>query len=227
MDECLEYRRQMSHDLVNIYGVIPADLMDEWNLFVFGDITTERTHMHYRMLRHWKRTRNLLFENSLFDEFYRTPPEFLFSQRVFHRVISLLDRDLANIPNANNKIKPRTPYFLYRTYLDFQDLVDRIIAKTTTVEYASRRLYKRFTGQSDEISIVTHRSWQDISNVLRFNQSVRDIVYQTLNDKTLFDDSIFDHSQVVRVFDSHIERGHQKEMVSLLFTHAQFMKNLG
>lgn len=146
-------------------------------------------------LRAFMTERSPFFHNDVIDLHLKMPVHLRADNRVWLKAVSLLDKKIATIPDANTGYRPDFP-----------------VALASCIETAQTRLQRlpvmwrlQRQGQASDKPVgASDISWPRFDWMIQNNKNLQDMMRQTLTDPEALPPHIFDLSRIKDIFDAHL-----------------------
>lgn len=157
--------------------------------------------------------RTITFDNDLFDVYLSMPPQFRLKGRVYKKAIKKLAPEFAAIPNSNTGFRADTPIFLEWLLM------------------TGRRALRKFhilPHPHTPHPAFTTGSWPDKSELIRSNEKLKKLVWDTIHNEECINPEIFNTKNIENMFFAHLEgREDFTNTLLLLLTFGTWYKKYG
>ena len=191
-----------SYDL-NVYNA--------WDYFVAHSLFKHFTFLNFLCVRNYMDERTVIFDNDLFDLYLSMPPKLRLNGRIYKKALRLMSPELAAIPNANTGLKVDTPIFW-----------EWLFSLTTKMRQRFHRIY------SSKLLHLTEGSWPDMGELIRNNEKLKKLIWETLNDRRCVNPALFNINTIDYIYEAHLNRKENyANLLFLLLTFGRWYKKYG
>ena len=184
------HRRALSDELKR---TIPnaAHLVDAWAMAQFGAIYNSFSFPNIHCLRDFKPVRNLIFDNSIYDMYFRVPAIVRQRGEIVRRALWQRDKSLALLRDSNSWLPAALPATLHNI----------AIKARTKISHVRNRWY-RMTGNAEYRS---HGAWTKIAPLWANNPKMRKVMNDIVKTPNPILEQYFSMDSVRRAWKEHQE----------------------
>lgn len=211
-----QYKKNINDSVQGIvenYDLDGVNKFNIWDYFVLHSIFKHFTFLNFLCVRAYINERTILFDNDLFDLYLSMPPELRLGGRVFRKALGRIAPELSKIPNSNTHLRADIPLFLEWLISVGKGAIRELSFKSQ--HHASPPHY-------------SNSSWPKMSELIRSNDMLKALIYNTIHDKESIDPKIFDVKKIEIIFEKHLMG--EKDFVDQLFlllTFGRWYKKYG
>jgi len=182
------YRDSLAEELERVLPMA-ACIPDVWEMLQFRSIHGVRSFTNLTCLRDFVATRNVIFDNRLYDLYFRIPAKARRTGNVVRAALRHRGLRLALIPDANSWLPTVFPSGVH----DWARKVRRGIS-------AVRNKWYRLTESNH---FKSHGSWPQVGRLWVLNDSMLRLMDDLVCDSTAFPPELFNQSQIRKAWDQH------------------------
>jgi hypothetical protein len=166
-----------------------ANPYNMWDYFDFNTASKQYTFIFDLEIRNYIEERAISFDNNLQDTYLQLPADLRFNAKLYRKVLKNLDPKLALIPNANTGLRPDASPFS-----EFSVRIGQII------------LGKLRLASMVPDPTYTQGSWPNIPELMRHEEKLRKLLWNTISDDDSIDPAIFNKSFLKEAFHKHMNK---------------------
>ena len=162
---------------------------NKWDYFISHFCSKHYTYIFELEIRNYIEERTIIFDNDLLAAYLEIPPDLRFGGKIYRKALSKIDPKIAAIPNANTGLSPNTaPLIEFGVKLS-KKVLEKIGIKIPVPD-----------------PTYTHGSWPNIPELMRYNEKLRKLIWDTILDDESIDPAIFNKSFLKEMFNKHMNR---------------------
>jgi len=188
---------------------------------IFDKYTWLDTHYHSRYpsglfetsIRSFIDERSIVFDNDVLDLHLKMPVKIRATSKTWKKALSKLDPKIVAITDANTGYSPLVPECLEWGLTLIQRIKNKLqLLKCYQVPH----------------SIHTQGSWPNFAEVIRYNEKMKKLLSDSINDPECLDPTIFNIGRVKEMFKEHLNgKTDYTEVLLLLLTFGRWHKKNG
>ena len=219
------YSSRYNNSIIDSIKMLLADVDEngarkyhrEFDYFSFFSAFNQCDYLHALHNRAFIEERTVALDNDVFDLYLEIPNKFRIGGKIFKKAMKKLDFSIASIPNANTGLSPILPSVLEWVILIVKLKAESILRKVIP----SRK-------NSVPSPVYTQGSWPNFAELIRYNEKLKKVIKDTIEDPECVNPSIFDIERIKGMFNEHLNREMvYKDFLFLLVTFGRWHKKYG
>lgn len=197
IDKHNEYTDETISDVLDEMGNSANDVISAFEYF--WAVPAHRVHVHLNDTAASTRvpTRQITYDNELFETYLDTPPKYRYNRKVYQQAINAINPKIAAVENSNTGY----PANISRTKAWFYQAKDEIIERI-----------KNISNKNNEID------YTPLGKYIQTTESLQNMILDTINDPECIDPDIFDIDKMEEYYNEHMngEQDNYEILMSIL-----------